>query len=145
MTKDANQAPDLEGPLGTKRHVGRTGPRVDPSAPLSTLIRFARESVPMSRPQLYRHLKALDPAGVGVSVASIHTLEHERAPRDGELDLLLPALKALIGDAKWVEFGGSEFIPVKPVKAPRKRAPKAAKVVTPEIVEPDVEEVESAA
>jgi len=117
-----------DGPLGTKRHVGRTGPRVDPTEPLSTLIRHARESIPMSRPELMRATKAADPNGVGVSVASIHTLEHERAPRDGELDLLLPVLFALVGEAKWAELGGFDFYGERPAakRAPRKRGPKAA-------------------
>lgn len=113
-----------EGPLGTKRHVGRTGPRVDPRNELSTLIRFARESVPMSRPQLSAHL------GKQISVASIHTLEHERAPRDGELAILLPALLALVGPERWIEFGGEQFVPVPKPKAPRK--PRAKKVVATE-------------
>jgi hypothetical protein len=109
-----------EAPLGTKRHVGRTGPRVDPKEALSTLIRFARESVPMSRPQLSRHL------GGQISVASIHTLEHERAPRDGELDILLPALLALVGPEKWIAFGGQDFLPVPKPRAKRTLKPKAA-------------------
>ena len=88
MNNKTNAPAEIDAPLGTKRHVGRTGPRVDPVAPLSTLIRFCRESVPMSRPQLSRYLDG------AISVASIHTLEHERAPRDRQLDLLLPALKA---------------------------------------------------
>ena len=118
---DSN-APVIDAPLGTKRHVGRTGPRVDPRNALSTLIRFSRESLAMSRPELSRALKAVD--GVGISVASIHTLEHERAPRTGELELLLPWLKAAIGDDKWVEFGGTEFIEIAPQKATRSRKAK---------------------
>lgn len=113
MTNDITPA---DGPLGTKRHVGRTGPRVEPANELSTLIRFSRESVPMSRPQLSRHLRG------EISVASIHTLEHERAPRDGELAILLPALLALVGPERWIEFGGQDFLPVpkpKPVRKPR--------------------------
>jgi len=130
MSTKNTPAADLEGPLGTKRHVGRTGPRVDPIAPLSTLIRFCRESVPMSRPELSRYL-----AGA-ISVASIHTLEHERAPRDGELDILLPALKDLVGDAKWVEFGGEAFIAVKPAKTPRKRASRVVAKSTESVETP---------
>lgn len=132
MTNDAINA---DAPLGTKRHVGRTGPRVEPVAPLSTLIRFCRESVPMSRPELSRHLEK------AISVASIHTLEHERAPRDGELDILLPALKALVGDSKWVEFGGESFIAVKPAKVRAPRKPKAK----PEMVETPAEDDSAAA
>ena len=123
MTNKTNAPAAPDAPLGTKRHVGRTGPRVEPVAPLSTLIRYCREYARMSRPELHRHLDK------AISVASIHTLEHERAPRDGELDILLPALKALVGDAKWIEFGGGEFIPVKAPKAPRK--PRAKKVDAP--------------
>jgi len=115
MTK---QTETTEAPLGTKRHVGRTGPRVDPTEALSQLIRFARESVPMSRPELHRHLDGQ------ISVASIHTLEHERQPRDGELDILLPALLALVGPERWIELGGQDFLPVPKPRA--KRTPKSA-------------------
>lgn len=117
----------IDGPLGTKRHVGRTGPRVEPTQALSTLIRFARESVPMSRPQLSAHL------GKQISVASIHTLEHERAPRDGELDILLPALLALVGVERWIELGGEQFVPVAKPAAKRTRKPRAAKPADAEI------------
>ena len=116
MTNDATTPP-----LGTKRHVGRTGPRVDPRNELSTLIRFAREFVGLSRPQLCKLLPT-------ISVASLHTLEHERAPRDGELDELLPVLQRLVREVdadKWAEFGGNAFLPIEPARAPRKRAPKA--------------------
>jgi hypothetical protein len=115
MTK---QTETTEAPLGTKRHVGRTGPRVDPKEALSTLIRFARESVPMSRPELSRAVNG------EISVASIHTLEHERAPRDGELDIILPALLKLVGVEKWIELGGQDFLPVPKPRA--KRVRKAA-------------------
>jgi hypothetical protein len=125
MTTKDEVTQDVEGPLGTKRHVGRTGPRVEPVSDLSTLIRFARESVPMSRPQLFRATKQADPAGVGVSVASIHTLEHERTPREGELELLLPVLYTLVGGEKWTELGGNAFY-APATKAPRK--PRAKKV-----------------
>lgn len=117
MTKDIT--PAIDAPLGTKRHVGRTGPRVDPTEALSTLIRFTREAAKLSRPQLCKLLPS-------ISVASLHTLEHERAPRDGELAELLPVLATLVTPEQWNEFGGNEFyeVPVKKVRAPRKPAAK---------------------
>src|SRR5262245_37629814 len=109
---------DAEAPLGTKRHVGRTGPRVDPVSDLSTLIRFTREAAKLSRPQLCKLLPS-------ISVASLHTLEHERAPRDGEMDELMPVLYGLVTPEQWAEFGGEAFYA--PVAKPvRKRAPRKA-------------------
>jgi hypothetical protein len=119
MTAKNASPSTTDAPLGTKRHVGRTGPRVEPVAPLSTLIRYARESIPMSRPELSRALNK------AISVASIHTLEHERTPRDGELDILLPALYALVGEATWKDLGGLDHFSPAPVKV---RAPRKAKV-----------------
>lgn len=118
-----------ESAIGTKRHIGRTGPRVDPKNELSALIRFVRESARLSRPQL----SSLS----GISVASIHTLEHERTPRAGELDTLCPVLFGLTDLATWTKLGGLNYF-VPPTAKKRTNRTKANKSVeTVETVETD--------
>lgn len=117
MTTDSTK----ETPLGTKRHVGRTGPRVEPTTPLATLIRYTREVARWSRPELSKRC--------GISVASIHTLEHDREPRDGELEALLPVLKEAVDAETWKKYGGEDFIaPEKPkAKSPARRTSRTHK------------------